>query len=463
MILDYIELRYTQLPIKRVMDPVLLSLVFLVTLSSYIGYLLFTISLKITLIIITMSMMLIYAIKKTFDIYGVIIMGTVFNIVWPWIGIPFNFTVEDPEFYRWFLLTPSLTLGEAYMKSQINPVRSLEDALLPILDNPITFYFSGSMIVRYFGSLIRLFTNPQSIIRSTRVAEIHYDIGNDLYTDMTGKTRQYSCGFFPPGTTTLDEAQQLKIDLTLKKLNITREGMRLLEIGCGFGTLLATAKRDYKVQGTGLSLSVEQLKVCRDKYPDITFLEKDYRTYCIEIPEFSYDRVVSVGMFEHVGRKNYGVFFNLVRRSIVHNGVFVLHTIGSNQTNSAGNPWIDKYIFPGGELPSLAEICTAAEMYFRIEHVANFGRYYADTLECWKRNSVLFFEKVDRNGTEDQKATYNQEFRRMWNFYLVSCKIAFKLRRIHLYQLVLVPHSNRELIRHFGLNVQLQNDEDEDD
>lgn len=445
------------------MDPAILSLTVLGCLSSYIVYTLFTISLKTSLILIILGIMFLYAIKTTFDYYGVIIMGTVFNIIWPSIGIPFNFIVDNPEFYRWFLITPSMTLGESYMNGYVRPIRNLEESLTHILENPITFYFSGSLVMRCFGKIIRYISNPQSIVKSSRVAKVHYDIGNDLYAVMTGKTLQYSCGFFPPGTTTLDAAQSLKIDLTLKKLNITNERMRLLEIGCGFGTLLATAVKDYKVEGTGLTLSVEQLKVCRDKYPNINFLEKDYRTYCSEIPESSYHRVVSVGMFEHVGKKNYNNFFRLVRRVIHPEGVFVLHTIGSNETNSAGNPWIDKYIFPGGELPSLTEICTAVSPFFRVEHVANFGRYYADTLECWRKNSAMFFDNVDRNGTLEQKEKYNQVFRRMWNFYLVSCKVSFKLRRIHLYQLVLVPHSNKNLIRHFGLNVTLPVEEDDDD
>lgn len=405
-----------------------------------------------TLIALGLSLiLLIISMKKFLDVYGVIISTTVVMFLFNFFRVPFLFDVNNTLFFNGVFKNPSLGFAEGYMRGLITPKRdhTLKDALKPILESDFTFYMSGSQLVRFFGRIMRLFKNFQSISMSRRVAEIHYDLGNDLYNAMTGKYQQYSCGFWPLGIRTLDDAQRVKLELTLKKLWITNPNMKLLDIGCGFGVLLRMASDLYKTKGVGLTLSKEQLReINLKKDTNNRFLEKDYRDFCNNEAANTFDRIVSVGMFEHVGRRNYSHFFSLCRKVIKQDGVFVLHTVCSNSSNSAGNPFIEKYIFPGGELPSIKEVLEAAEPYFTCINMSNYGKYYANTLNAWNRNSNTFFDTIDIGINRK----YNDEHRRMWNFYLTSCEVSFELGRVQLVQFVFIPLGSKEnIVPHYDI------------
>jgi len=215
--------------------------------------------------------------------------------------------------------------------------------------------------------------------------------------------------------------------------------MRVLDIGCGWGGLMAYMKKYYKVQPVGLTLSKEQIalgkeRFCRENGNELEFILVDYRDFC-KNPENknTFDRVVSVGMFEHVGYKNYREFFECSSNVLKPEGHMVLHTIGGKKSMRKGNDWIDTYIFPGGMLPSVKQIGDAIEGQFYLEDWQNFGPYYALTLKEWHRKSQDFFKK-----TKNPK--YNDKFKRMWEFYLVSCRIGFEMRDLQLWQLVLKPY-----------------------
>lgn len=408
----------------------LLSTIKIIFFGSYYGFVIFLLSLSLFG----------YGIKKILDVYGYIVSSNVVLFLFNMFRVPFLWNVHNILFFNGVLKNPSLGFGEGYMHGLITPRNgvTLKDALFPIINSDFTFFMSGSMVTRLFGRIIRVIMNLQNITLSRRVAEVHYDLGNDLYEHMTGQELQYSCGFFPKGIRSLDDAQRVKIRLTLKKLCLDRPNLTLLDIGCGFGTLLKTASELYNVVGVGLSLSQEQINKAIEKNknnPNISFHKQDYRTFLNNQIVGRFKRIVSVGMFEHVGRRNYNVFFNLCRRVIADDGIFVLHTICSNTSNSAGNPFIEKYIFPGGELPSVKEVLESVEPYFTCVNMSNYGQYYAITLKEWNIRSKSFFENIDIG--ENRK--YNDVHRRMWDFYLTSCELAFELGRVQLVQFVFTP------------------------
>lgn len=266
----------------------------------------------------------------------------------------------------------------------------------------------------------RLF-NRQTRKRAWQVGVAHYDLGNEFYQAMLGPSMAYTCGYWA-NAENLCEAQQAKFELICRKLRLS-PGMRLLDIGCGWGGLMAYAARNHGVSCVGLTISKEQAAFGQARYSSlpVEFRLQDYREV-----KGRFDRVVSVGMFEHVGKKNYRSFMQLVQRCLVQHGIFLLHTIGKNERRGTTDPWVNHYIFPNGELPSPSHITEAVDGLFVMEDLHNFGADYDRTLMAWHQN----FEAAWPQFAE----AMGERFRRQWRYYLLSCAGAFRARDLQLWQ-----------------------------
>lgn len=256
------------------------------------------------------------------------------------------------------------------------------------------------------------------------IAERHYDLGNQLFFSFLDPYNQYSCGFFE-GTDDLSQAQKNKLALISAKLHLTAND-HVLDIGCGWGGLARYVAERYGCAVTAVNISQEQLQYAR-KFCEglpVSFQDCDYRMI-----DGRYDKIVSVGMFEHVGKKNYRTFMRVVHRCLNDNGIFLLHTIGSNISRTGSDPWIAKYIFPNSMLPSTAQIAQAVEGLFVIEDWHNLGPHYDKTLMAWNANFQMAWPRL--------KEKYDARFKRMWEYYLLSCAGAFRSRTIQVWQIVM--------------------------
>ena len=334
---------------------------------------------------------------------------------------PWDIQVHNEKLYSRVLHDGSLGLGEAYMEKWWDCPRLdifFEKILRGGLDTkvkiPLHFYFK---------QLLAKIINLQSKNRSKQVAYAHYDLGNHLFTAMLDTRMVYSCGYWKEAST-LNEAQEKKLDLICQKLQL-KPGLRLLDIGCGWGGLAKHAAEKYGVQVVGVTISEQQCnyakEICKGLPIDIRL--QDYRDI-----NSTFDRIVSVGMFEHVGFKNYPIFMQTAHRTLSDDGLFLLHTIGGNEESSLANEWITKYIFPNGMLPSVAQIAKVAEKLFIVEDWHNFGAYYDNTLMAWHENFVRHWN--------DLKSHYDERFYRMWTYYLLSCAGSFRSRTNQLWQIV---------------------------
>ena len=336
---------------------------------------------------------------------------------------PWDIQVRDEDFFRRVLSSGSLGVGEAYMDGQWECER---------LDQMLYRVFRGATerrqpgFRRVWSELQTYFLNPQSPMRSFAVGERHYDIGDDLYQHMLDARMTYSCAYWR-GAEDLDAAQEAKLDLVCRKLRLER-GMRVLDIGCGWGGAAQFAAERYGVSVVGITISNNQVKAAQDrcKHLPVEIRLQDYRGLSER-----FDRVFSIGMFEHVGLRNYQTYFQHVRRLLTSDGLFLLHTIGSNTSNRITDPWIDRYIFPNSMLPSMAQIAQAIERRFIVEDWHSFGPYYDRTLLTW-------FERFQAAWPQ-LAARYGERFKRMWEFYLLSSAASFRARRIHLWQVLLSP------------------------
>ncbi len=307
-------------------------------------------------------------------------------------------------------------------------MRSLDGMLHRLLRHGIDQRVHG--LASWADDLRAWALNLQSGQRALRVGEQHYDIGNDLFEAMLGQRLVYSCGYWREART-LDEAQAAKLDLSCRKLGL-RPGMRLLDIGCGWGEALKFAAEHHGVTGVGVTISKEQAEYARRLCAGlpVEIRLQDYR----ELDE-PFDRIISIGMFEHVGAKNYDIYFDVARRCLrdeeaTGGGLFLLHCIGSNVSVRHTDPWIGRYIFPNSMLPSAAQIAACTEGRFVTEDWHNFGTDYDLTLQAWRANIEAAWDRLPR---------YDERFRRMWRYYLAASMAAFRARRIQLWQLVLSP------------------------
>lgn len=335
---------------------------------------------------------------------------------------PWDLQVLDEQFYEQVALRGSLGLGESYMLGWID-IPSVDEFICRLLQAQLTNTYSHKWISGFQAFQAFLF-NKQSKQRAKIVGKRHYDIGNDLFQYMLDKRMTYSCGYWK-NARNLDEAQEAKIDLACQKLGL-KPGMKVLDIGCGWGSFAKYAAEKYDVQVVGITISQEQLdlakELCRGLPVELRF--QDYR----DVNE-TFDRIVSIGQMEHVGYKNYHAYMKMAYRSLKPDGLFLLHTIGSNKSYKSGDPWIDKYIFPNGMLPSIAQLGQASEDFFVMEDWHNFGTDYDKTLQAWHHNFIHHWDKL--------KNQYDERFYRMWSYYLLSCAGSFRSRSIQLWQIVL--------------------------
>ena len=327
--------------------------------------------------------------------------------------------IHNDGFYPRLLAEGTLGLGESYMDGWWD-CDAIDDmccrAIRAKLEERIPLNFRTVC-----SAVASAVFNFQTRRRSRRVGERHYDLGNDFFEAMLDPLMQYSCAYFR-NTTDLPEAQKLKLDLICRKLGL-QEGMRLLDIGCGWGGLAGHAARHHGCQVVGITISREQQAyakaACRELPVEIRL--QDYR----DVREV-FDRVVSVGMMEHVGYKNYRAYFETAFRCLKEGGCFLCQTIGGDQSRTDTDPWINRYIFPNSMLPSTAQVARAVEGLFVVEDVHNFGADYDRTLLAWERNFSASWDRF--------AGRYGETFRRMWRYYLLSCAGAFRARSLQLFQ-----------------------------
>lgn len=347
---------------------------------------------------------------------------------------PWDIQVHHPSVYRRILSQGSLGFGESYMDGLWDS-QCLDETISRLLSMRIEQHVNRRTGFRWLTLLLKnRLLNLQSRQRAFQVGERHYDIGNDIYCAMLDPTMSYSCGYWARADT-LEQAQHDKLDLICRKLEL-RPGLRLLDIGSGWGGLARHAAEHYGVEVDGITVSREQLALAREYCSGLPvhFELKDYRDI-----SGHYDRVVSVGMFEHVGIKNYASYFDAINRVLDDQGLFLLHTIGEQQESHATDPWIDKYIFPNGKLPSLNRLSGALQPHFVLEDWHNFGQDYDRTLMAWWENFAHAWPRL--------KAGYDEGFYRMWKYYLHSCAGFFRSRQGQLWQLVLSKKGRRGCYR----------------
>lgn len=333
-----------------------------------------------------------------------------------------DIVINDRRFFARVARDGALGLGESYVDGWWDS---------PAVDEMITRIHRANLpdYIRknwkYMAGLLKTrLLNLQSRKRSFQVGEHHYDIGNDLYQAMLDKRMVYSCGYWRDAKN-LDEAQEAKLDLVCRKLGL-REGMRVLELGCGWGSFAKYAAENYGVEVTGYSVSKEQVALGCDLCAG---LPVDLRLADYRDAQGCYDRVVSIGIMEHVGYKNYRTYMQIVDRCLAPGGVSLIHTIGSPVSESAPDPWTQKYIFPNGQLPSIAQLAHAMEGLFTFEDLHTFGPHYDPTLMAWYRNFTAAWPTL--------KSRYDDRFYRMWTYYLLMSAAAFRARYIHLFQIVM--------------------------
>ena len=336
---------------------------------------------------------------------------------------PWDLQIHDDRFYSRVLRGGSLALGESYMDGWWD-CKALDQLSDKLLGGQIEKQVRASS-PSFFLVLLRAYLlNPQSKKRAYIVGEKHYDVGNDLFSLMLDERMNYSCGYWR-NAENLDQAQINKLDLICRKMHL-KPGMNVLEIGCGWGGFAKYAAENYGVSVHGVTISKQQVEFAQDscKDLDVRIELKDYREL-----NGQYDSIVSIGMFEHVGYQNYKNYMKVVHRCLKEDGLFLLHTIGRNQSGRATEPWINKYIFPNGMTPSAQQISAASEGLFVIEDWHNFGQDYDATLMSWNKNFQNNFDKLNDS--------YDDRFKRMWEYYLLMCAGTFRCRRNQLWQLVM--------------------------
>lgn len=335
---------------------------------------------------------------------------------------PWDIQVHNDAFYKEVLTRGSLGAGEAYVDEWWD-CEQLDEFFHRILRSRMEQHIRKNPKL-LLKALLHKAINFQSKSKATHTNRAHYNIGNDLFSRMLDKRMVYTCGYWKQART-LDEAQEHKLDLVCKKLGLT-SGMSVLDIGCGWGSFAKFAAEKYDVKVTGITVSEEQVKLgqelCSGLPAKIELM--DYRDV-----RGSYDRIVSLGMFEHVGYKNYHTFMKVAHRCLKEDGLFMLHTIGSNTSGTFTDPWLDKYIFPNSLIPSITQIGKALEGLFVVEDWHNFGANYDKTLMAWYNNFNSKWHEI--------RDKYDQCFYRMWRYYLLMCAGAFRARKNQLWQIVL--------------------------
>lgn len=348
---------------------------------------------------------------------------------------PSDIIVKNDLFYERVLNQPALGLGESYMDNWWE---------CPAVDQFIDKILRANLIGKIkqdWATAWNIFrakmVNLQSRRRAFIVGKAHYDIGNDLYTIMLDKRMQYTCGYWR-NTDNLDDAQEAKLELICRKIGL-EPGMKVLELGCGFGGFARYAAEKYNTHVTGFTVSEKQAEFAKDYCKD---LPVDIRLDDYRKATGTYDRVISIGLMEHVGYKNYRSYMKLASQLLKKDGIAFIHTIGGNFSSTTCNAWTSKYIFPNSVLPSIAFLGKAMEKIFVMEDWHNFGEDYDKTLMAWHQNF--------RSSWPEIKNKYDERFYRMWEYYLLGCAGAFRSRSIQLWQILMTkPGQTRPRCRIF--------------
>ncbi len=340
--------------------------------------------------------------------------------------------VTDARTVRRLLLNPTLALGEAYMAGTLAPLGCAIYDLLDVLMLNLMQNRDRHPALRASAALRRLRRrldqfNPAP--RARRNVAHHYDLDGRLYSLFLDRDRQYSCAYFPRGDETLEAAQAAKKRHIAAKLRLDRPGLEVLDIGCGWGGMALTLARDYGARVTGITLSVEQFEAARKRAEaeglagQVRFELRDYRAMTGR-----FDRIVSVGMFEHVGVDHYRVFFDTVHRLLAPDGVALLHAIGRNEGPGGTNPWLTKYIFPGGYCPALSETLAASERSgLLVTDIEILRLHYAETLRHWRRRFAANRDTI--------ASIYDERFCRMFEFYLAGSELSFRRENMMVFQI----------------------------
>lgn len=336
---------------------------------------------------------------------------------------PWDITIHDERVWSRVLRDGTLGGGEAYVDGWWDS-RALDQTMhrLQGIDAIDTLRNNWRAVPHILKGRV---LNLQTKLRAFGNGQHHYDIGNDLYEAMLDRRMLYTCALWSTGAQTLEEAQEAKLELVCKKIGL-RSGMRILDLGCGWGGFAAYAAERYDVEVVGLTVSREQVAFAKNRYAHlpIDIRLDDYRN-----ASGTYDAVVSIGLMEHVGPKNYRGYMELVDRLLAPGGVAFVHTIGGNRARVRIDPWFDKYVFPGSNLPSLAQLATAMEGIFIPEDVHNIGEDYDPTLMAW-------FERFDA-AWPTLRGRYDEKFYRTWKFYLLASAGSFRARAQQLFQIVM--------------------------
>ena len=335
---------------------------------------------------------------------------------------PWDMQVHDDRVFARVFAEGTLGLGEAYMDGWWDSER-LDEFTARCVQGGVPDSLPRNLRTLLLYLRAR-FANRQSKRRAFIAADVHYDLGNDLFAATLDARLTGSCGYWAEATN-LDASQDAKLDLICRKIGL-KAGDRVFDIGCGWGAFMGYAAEKYGAVCDGVTVSKEQVSYIHERYGHLPVTAKllDYRDAAGE-----YDHIVSMGMFEHVGPKNYRTYFEMAHRLLKDGGLFLLHSIGGLRSAAQIDPWLDKYIFPNGVLPSIKQVGEAVEGLFMVEDLHNFGADYDKTLMAWH-------EKFESNWLS-LKDRYSERFRRMWNYYLLSCAGGFRARHIQLWQFVL--------------------------
>lgn len=338
---------------------------------------------------------------------------------------PWDIRVNNEKLYKRILAEGILGVGESYMDGWWDC-----DALDQLLDRALRIDADAALkgnLKIIFHTLHSKWINRQNSRRAFEVGQQHYDAGNDLYKAMLDKRMIYTCGYWQKAGN-LDKAQEDKLELICKKIGL-KQGMTVLELGCGWGSFAKYAAEKYGASVIGYTVSKEQVRLgqelCKGLPVDLRL--DDYRN-----ASGKYDRVISIGIMEHVGYKNYRSYMELVDRTLKDDGIAFIHTIGGNISKTFANAWTDKYIFPNGMIPSIKQLGEAMEGLFVMEDWHNFGEHYDKTLMAWYDN----FKKA----WPELKKSYDERFYRMWEFYLMSSAASFRCRDLQLWQIVMTKN-----------------------
>jgi cyclopropane-fatty-acyl-phospholipid synthase len=338
---------------------------------------------------------------------------------------PWDIQIKDEKFYRRVLRDGSLGLGESYMDGWWD-CEKLDEFFCRLIPTEPEKKIRKSL--KLLSHVIRAkLLNPGRKAKAFEIGERHYDMGNELFRSMLDKRMGYSCAYWK-NATNLDEAQEAKLDLICRKTAL-KHGERVLDIGCGWGGFARYAAEHHGVSVVGITVSGEQAEVagavCAGLPVEIRL--QDYRDM-----NDTFDHIVSIGMFEHVGYKNHRKYMKVAHKCLKDEGLFLLHTIGCNESRDAGDPWFERYIFPNSVIPSMKQITASVEGLFVIEDWHNLGTDYDPTLMSWFQNFDTHWDRL--------KGLYDDRFYRMWKYYLLSCAGAFRARHLQVWQIVLSKH-----------------------